>query len=248
MRIKVLQWNILYKEKIKNVLETIKELQPDIICLQEATQESPFNNYIDTIKFVADNLSFCHIFAPGQKFLPEGNITGNAIISRYPLKEIEIGILQKEKQDFNDETPEGRSYVKAKLILPENKQATIVTKHMTFTPFFRDNLEKTEENKKIIKFLKKERDPLIFTGDFNSPPSSNIVAELNKFMKHAGPDFNQKTWTTKLPFQYRGFEEKEFLKWRLDYIFVSKGIKIYSSKIIETRFSDHLPILAELEI
>jgi len=248
MRIKVLQWNILYKEKIKNVLETIKELQPDIICIQEATQESPFNNHIDTIKFIADKLSFYRIFAPGQKFMPEGNITGNAIISKYPLKEIEIGILQEQKKELNDNTPEGRSYVKAKVILPKSKTVTIVTTHMTFTPFFKDNSEKIEENKKIIKFLKNQEDSLIFTGDFNSPPTSNIITELNKFMKNAGPDFNQKTLTTKLPFKYRGFEETEFLKWRLDYIFTSKEVNVNSSKIIETKFSDHLPILAELEI
>jgi endonuclease/exonuclease/phosphatase family metal-dependent hydrolase len=34
----------------------------------------------------------------------------------------------------------------------------------------------------------------------------------------------------------------------LDYIFASKDIKVASSEIVNTDYSDHLPILVELEI
>jgi endonuclease/exonuclease/phosphatase family metal-dependent hydrolase len=44
-----------------------------------------------------------------------------------------------------------------------------------------------------------------------------------------------------------GFEENE-LNRRLDYVFASKNFKVISSEIISTDFSDHLPILVELEI
>ena len=43
-----------------------------------------------------------------------------------------------------------------------------------------------------------------------------------------------------------GFEEKE-LRWRLDYVFASKNIKVLSSQIIPTEWSDHLPVLVECE-
>lgn len=67
-----------------------------------------------------------------------------------------------------------------------------------------------------------------------------------KHLQHVGPDFAQSTWTTK-PFSFMGFEENE-LKWRLDYIFASKQIKVLSSNIIPTEYSDHLPIFAECEL
>lgn len=37
MRIKVLQWNIWYQENVNNILELIRDIDPDIFCLQELT-------------------------------------------------------------------------------------------------------------------------------------------------------------------------------------------------------------------
>ena len=54
----------------------------------------------------------------------------------------------------------------------------------------------------------------------------------------------QATWTTK-PFDYGGFAETE-LRWRLDYAFATPDLEITSAKIVETEYSDHLPILVEL--
>ena len=35
MKIKLLQWNIWYKENIDNILKVINEVKPDIVTLQE---------------------------------------------------------------------------------------------------------------------------------------------------------------------------------------------------------------------
>ncbi len=88
----------------------------------------------------------------------------------------------------------------------------------------------------------------IFTGDLNSIPNSftvkSILTKTN--LRNAGPDFDQKTWTTK-PFNYHGFSENN-LNWRIDYTFVSKDIKVVSSEIVDTDLSDHLPILTVIEV
>ena len=48
-------------------------------------------------------------------------------------------------------------------------------------------------------------------------------------------------------FDYKDFKETK-LRWRLDYVFASKDIRVIRSKIIKTKFSDHLPILVEFEM
>ena len=85
----------------------------------------------------------------------------------------------------------------------------------------------------------------IFTGDLNLSPNAKSIRLIEKELKHCGPDYKEPTWTTK-PFSFMGFEETK-LKWRLDYIFASKDVKIINSKIIKTRYSDHLPIILEIE-
>lgn len=61
-----------------------------------------------------------------------------------------------------------------------------------------------------------------------------------------GQNYDQKSWTTK-PFSYNGFEA-DSLDWRLDYVFGSKDIKVESSEMLNTQFSDHLPIVVVLDL
>ncbi len=86
----------------------------------------------------------------------------------------------------------------------------------------------------------------VVAGDFNAVPSSNLVKELDAKYKNLSPDFTNPTWTTK-PFSHQGFEVNE-LSYRLDYIFSSKHFELISNEIINTKFSDHLPVLCEAKI
>jgi endonuclease/exonuclease/phosphatase (EEP) superfamily protein YafD len=94
---------------------------------------------------------------------------------------------------------------------------------------------------------KKEKN-YIFTGDLNAFPGSFLLNELNGLsnIKNVGPDDSEKTWTTK-PFEKQGFIEND-LNWRLDYVFTTSDIMVNSSEVVDTEFSDHLPILAHLII
>ena len=38
MLIKLLHWNIWFKEKIENIVELLKEYKPDIVCLNELSK------------------------------------------------------------------------------------------------------------------------------------------------------------------------------------------------------------------
>jgi len=198
---------------------------------------------------LAENLNFYHAFSPAQKY-PEGNTSGNGILSKFPIKNIINHILQEEAnltEDYSKEVViEGKTCISAEITLPENKKLTVCTTHFNFSPFFKDNPQKTKETNNLTKFLKTKKSPLIFTGDLNSSPDSIAIKELQKILNHAGPNFSEKTWTTK-PFNFRGFIEDK-LNWRLDYIFTSKDIKVNNSSIVNTKFSDHLPIIAEIEL
>jgi mRNA deadenylase 3'-5' endonuclease subunit Ccr4 len=37
MKIKVLQWNVWFRERAENLLQIMKKYDPDIICCQEIT-------------------------------------------------------------------------------------------------------------------------------------------------------------------------------------------------------------------
>ena len=235
MKLRILQWNILYKEKIENVLKLIKKINPDIICLQELTLNGKWNNYKNTARWLAKRLNYDYYFMPYHKF-KEGTISGNGILSRYPIKKgvsIRIGRL------YGKEKYESYRYIETTLNI-DSYLLKIGTVHLSFFPYLITTNEKKKEFSQLFKKIKKKKRRFIFTGDLNARPNSYIIRMLRKKFKHCGPDFKLPTWTTK-PFDFKGFKENR-LRWRIDYVFATKDIKVVSSNVRKTRYSDHLPI------
>ena len=76
--------------------------------------------------------------------------------------------------------------------------------------------------------------------------SKNLNEQLKDLEETLINNDTSNTWTTK-PFSYNGFKETE-LKWKLDYIFTSRDIKVKERKLVDTKYSDHLPILIAFEL
>lgn len=102
-----------------------------------------------------------------------------------------------------------------------------------------------EENKKDL--------PVIFMGDFNAPPESELIIDLKKKMSDA------KDLSVAKPFgpsgTFNGFEFSKPVTNRIDYIFISGHKKIIVNKYAvlsdsdNLRYpSDHLPVYAEIKM
>ena len=103
-----------------------------------------------------------------------------------------------------------------------------------------------QETNALVEAIENNSQNFILTGDFNARPDSEVIKCIQNHVKNLGPDYDQKTWTTK-PFSYNGFEANT-LDWRLDYALGSSDIVVTYSKVLQTEFSDHLPIIVELDI
>lgn len=105
---------------------------------------------------------------------------------------------------------------------------------------FKTELKDKEVNK-LIDIIKNKNN-YIFTGDLNAIKNSKYINRISKYYTNHD---TTNTWTTK-PFSYNGFEVKE-LDYKLDYVFTSSGIYIKNIEVIDTKYSDHLPILCEID-
>lgn len=251
MKIKILQWNIWFQERAENILKLIREINPDIICCQEVTVGSKFNDGRDVAKFISEELGYSYYYSVAHKYeypiTPKGesNFGGNAIFSRFPISnENDFAIVNPE--DSSNFPYERRKCVTCKIELSGGKVLNVATAHSSYNNKFVENKEKIEEVKKLVDFFKKNKNNFVFAGDLNIGPDSKSIKLIEKELVHCGPNYSEATWTTK-PFSFMGFEETK-LKWRLDYVFASKDVGIISSKIIETGYSDHLPILVEVKV
>lgn len=248
MQIKLLQWNILYKEKIENITKLLKKIDADIICLQELGIDCRFNPTIsDTPEYVSSQLGFNYYFerAHTKEDITDMKAIGNGIFTRFNINKKSHFYVQEPKPIQRSFQDEGRVYVEVELNI-NNTPLTIATTHLSYVHRFQINEQKKLEIDKFVDIVKDKKEKYLVMGDLNSTPDSYAILELSKQLMHCGPDFKEPTWTTKA-FDYQGFYEDK-LRWRLDYVFATKDIKIVSSKIIKTDFSDHLPILITFEV
>lgn len=248
MKLSILQWNICTKEKPKNVLSQINKLKPDIICLQELTQNFASTGYMDVSSYLSKKLNYHYHFAKANSWPTKKGVKtqGNGIFTRFPIvSKKHYFVKSKDGKKSKGYPNEGR--VVALVDVKVNKiKMSIATTHLSYTDSFIETPEKIIEENNFIKIVNGLKNNFVVTGDFNADKNSHIVKEMNKKFQNAGPDYKQNTWSTK-KFHYRNFFEDK-LNWRLDYVFTSPGIKVLKSNIIKTEFSDHLPILVEIEI
>ncbi len=95
--------------------------------------------------------------------------------------------------------------------------------------------------------------PVVLTGDFNITRDNEAYktitnggmfdAQYKSILPHHGP-----TWT------FHGFESVEFLeRGKIDYIFVNSKMTVFKHAVLSDKFdrgypSDHLPVIAQIEI
>lgn len=242
-----LQWNVLYTEDVRNIVKLLKELKPDIIALQELTANLDLHKGINVPEVIAKELGY-NYFAKLSSVPtdPSAIEMGSGIFTRFPVVSSRFEwINEYDKSVALGYDNQYKAYVEA-TIQVDSSNLTVGTTHMSYTHRFINYPRKRQETDKLIKILDQNKSNFIFSGDLNSRPNSYTVKVITKRLKHAGPRFEKKTWTTK-PFSYRGFIETK-LNWRLDYVFTTKDIEVISSEIISTSYSDHLPILTTFNL
>ena len=243
-RIKVMSWNVLYKEKADNILSLIKKFDPDILCCQEIT----INSHINSGRDIPQELGNIIGNYTYRQTLPDlyGHPTsmGNAIFSKFPIVKDRWAFVRRAGSSINI-LSQDRIYLEVNLKI--NNQLLIVgTTHLSFIPWFIESPARNKEADRLIQEISSNKNKFILAGDLNSTPSSNTIKKLEKRLKSAGPEHTENSFSTK-PFALAGFEVWG-LDWRLDYVFTTRDIKVISSKIVKTKYSDHLPIIAEIEI
>lgn len=234
--IKLLQWNIWFKENIDNIISELKNINPDIVCIQELSITADDKSNVDKLKSIYSYM----YYEVADTFL-DGRSQCNAILSKYPILNAKKHYVQKPSDDKNDYSKEGRIYLEVQLNI-EEKILNVGTTHLSYTHKFEETDLKDKEINELIKCINKTKN-YIFSGDLNTTKTSKYISKIEQYLVN---NDTSNTWTTK-PFSYQGFDEKK-LNWKLDYVFSTHDIKVVKTKVLETKYSDHLPILCEFEI
>jgi endonuclease/exonuclease/phosphatase family metal-dependent hydrolase len=250
MRIKILQWNIWYKEDITKIADFILEHDPDVLCLQELIQDKKRDYDAPAVLSNLLDRKYNYFYREAATWDFKAGVTGqgNGIFSKYPIEKTSFEYIKRFKHNPENAGDEGRVYLEADLNV-KGKNICVGTTHLSFSVNHEINQIRMEETDILLEKLKKHGSNFIFTGDLNAVPGSYVLKNINSLdnLVNAGPDYDEKTWPT-IPFDYHGLFKADQLEYRIDYVFVTKNIEVIKSKILESKVSDHLPILAEINI
>ena len=221
------------------ILTFINENNPDILCIQEYSE----NAHVDLRVY-----KYKAVFMEGNKIK-----TGQAIFSKFPIfnqgnlqiKDVGNNITFADIKKGKDTIRVYNIHLQSIKISPdvneisENVETINQKKSQQVFGRIRDAFKKQEQQAEVLVNHSKDcHYPIIIAGDMNNSAFSyvyrSIKGNLNDSFEEAGKGFGQ-TYSFK------------YYPARIDYIFADKRMKVKSFKYFpEFENSDHFPIMARL--
>ena len=209
------------------VADTIKQYGADIVGLQEIRDAGEREDYEAQAKIVAEKLGFYYYFAKAFYFADKGPY-GNAVLSRYPIVEAQTIPIPNPVEYKYGGYYEPRCLLKAKIDAAGG--LNVLVSHFGLNPDEAENAVKT-----VVANLPEEN--CVLMGDFNVTPENPVLLPIREKLADTAEHFD----APKLSFPSYAPTGK------IDYIFVSKDMKVQFADIPQIVTSDHCPHLATIE-
>lgn len=270
-KIKLLTLNVsIFDENNDKLILLLKEINPDIVCLQEVTRkvdESALDSYISkgaidrgvndlSYSFYAPNWSLRDFkqnnFHSKKVFEHDfGGIIeyGNYIKSRFKITmgmsvfvQGHFSYLTNWKWMADHPGEEPRMVQVADLQFNNLKKLRILNYHGIWSKN-KQGTDKTKSAcKKLFQITEEVDYPSIICGDFNLFPDTESIKILNNHFKSLVDEYNISR--TRPPSNELNNTKRNVV----DYIFTSQEIKVVKFEVMDSDVSDHLPLYMEFSI
>jgi endonuclease/exonuclease/phosphatase family metal-dependent hydrolase len=201
--------------------QVLKDLNADVICIQEVERRSPRTRFMDQPRHLAEALGMTPVFGPALK-APQFGEYGLLILSRLPVQGSRVHPLPGPK--------EPRVVVEATVEV-EGGLVSVFTTH-----FGLSLEERSAHAPATAAIVSASAYPSLLAGDFNEEPAADGPA--HRAMEAAGlfrlaP--GQPTHPSTQP------------KATIDHVFGSGGWVVRESAVVDSLASDHCPVLVQVE-
>ncbi len=240
------------KKIIENeILNTLKDLQADVVCFQEFNS-SPQNNHVDFLQSVFKY----GYFAPDFDKVSNGYGGGSAIFSKYPIVNTKQTFYSTEESLLFADVVKGEDTIR------------VFTTHLKSFKFSKENYKEIEniktnktvdkaatkgvikkmkeafvlrgsQTKEVVAVLNQNKYPSILCGDFNEVPNNYIYWQLRKNRQDA---FIEKGYGLGRTYLHLA------RTLRIDYIMPDYNFEVQQVDLIDEGLSDHVLLVADLNL
>jgi endonuclease/exonuclease/phosphatase (EEP) superfamily protein YafD len=223
--LKIMSYNLHGIQEISGIVEVIRREKPDILLIQEYSPAlvSPSFHGLDNL--------YPELYAD-----MDSKGFGQAIFSRYPLKQVSVEFDTGRTQKVLIKTPSGPIAVWNVHPIP---------------PFLVPPEQYDAQISALAADISEAKGPLIVAGDFNTTDQSAAYRRINHYLQDA---YWEAGWGFGFsypapPYTFMDTKLQTGPLWRIDYIFHSQEFIVTSAHTLRTSGgSDHFPVVAELSI
>ncbi len=217
------------KLDLQRIADVIARERPDLVGLQEVDRGVKRTEGVDQIRELARITRMDYAY--GHNLDYQGGQYGIAILSRFLIQKMD------HRKYANRREAERRGMLRVQVEVGR-QVINFVTTHLDYQA----DESRLFEAEQLLKLLDGVSEPLILVGDFNDEP----VGDTYKLMLTRFDDAWMQTRAKGSGLSYPADKPVK----RIDYIFYSRSFRIRTKQAwtVNTLASDHLPVMAEIEI
>lgn len=221
-------------DNLERVAGIVRDSRADIVLLQEVDNRTRRSGGVDQTAKLKELTGYSGVF--GRTIDYDGGEFGIAILSRWPIRSSKLTHLPVEISDENARARyEDRGGLVARIELPGG-DIRVVDTHLDA---YSDS-NRVQQARTLIAIANAEKDSgfTILGGDLNSEPASKVVDALRAAgWKDVFVDCGKGehfTFPADVPSK------------RIDYLLLSGEASCRNASVLDTRASDHRPVLFEI--
>jgi len=217
------------KLDLPRIAGVINAQHPDLVGLQEVDRGVTRTQRIDEIVELSKLTRMEYAFAFNLHY--QGGQYGVGILSRFPIRATDHRLFQNTRE------AERRGFIRAEVSV-DGRVLNFVTTHLDYQ--YEDG--RLFEAQQLLGALKDVQGPLVIVGDFNDIPAGRAY----QLMRYQFGDAWIESRSTDEGFSYPTDKPAK----RIDYIFFRATDRVRTRRawIVYTQASDHVPVVADLEI
>ncbi len=251
MAYKFIQVNMYKGKYLNELIQFLTDEDPDFISLQEVSGGADNlceDRNISLFVYLKDQLSLFGSEKHDYDLIDVSGYMGNAVLSKHklidtkviPLKSyVQIDLKTSKDQNF---WPNGPRHLLDCTFTVDGSYIHAMSVHGAWTAPPADTDETLRQAGIIADYLKNTNEPFLLGGDFNNVIQSKtigLISEVsNNFLLNSGILETTNPKVHKIA--PRGY--------LIDFIFASRDIKLKKLTVPRITVSDHLPVIAEVEV
>lgn len=251
MKVKWLSLNIWEGQLIERCADFLAAQDADIVMLQEVNNAEDENLPVElaSLKFLQDRLNYPYADYAVTMLINRSGIkvpTGNAILSKFPAVEswhsFLYGSFYPNYLDIPENYPKLPSILQHAVLETSGKQINVFNLHGVWD-LDGDNYSDRRQQmaQKTIRAINSIPNVLL-GGDTNAKPTNQVIKDIGQ---HLTSVFGESLKST---FNMRRKDNPGYATAAVDMLFVNPHIKILEKQCPDVDISDHLPLVATLEI